>query len=169
MSLAVLKEFGTFMGRALLGASRDLAPIVSVIGLFQVLVLRQPFPELFSILAGLALVIIGLALFVVGLDIGLFPLGETLAEEFARKGSLFWLLAFSFALGTGTTVAEPALIAVTREGAKAAAEAGLIESSSLAIDRFGSVAEILPQNDWLAASGQKQPVEQAVINARKRK
>lgn len=136
MSLTILKEFGTFMGRALLGASRDLAPIITVIALFQVLVLRQPFPELISILSGLGLVIIGLALFVVGLDIGLFPLGETLAEEFARKGSLIWLLVFSFALGTGTTVAEPALIAVSREGARAAAEAGLIENISHAIDRF---------------------------------
>jgi hypothetical protein len=61
------------------------------------------------VLAGLGLVIVGLAIFVVGLDIGLFPLGETLAEEFARKGSLFWLLVFAFALGFGTTVAEPAL------------------------------------------------------------
>jgi uncharacterized membrane protein (DUF2068 family) len=136
MSITVFKEFGTFMGRALLGASRDLAPIIMVIGLFQVLVLRQPFPQLLSILGGLGLVIIGLALFVVGLDIGLFPLGETLAEEFARKGSLIWLLIFSFALGTGTTVAEPALIAVTREGAKAAAEAGLIENIPQAIERF---------------------------------
>ena len=82
------------------------------------------------------MVIVGLALFVVGLDIGLFPLGETLAEEFARKGSLFWLLLFGFALGAGTTVAEPALIAVTREGAKAAAEAGLIENISASIDRY---------------------------------
>jgi hypothetical protein len=97
--------------------------------LFQILVLRQPFPELVSVLAGLGLVIVGLALFVVGLDIGLFPLGEAVAEEFARKGSLVWLLVFAFALGFGTTVAEPALIAVTREGARAAAEAGLIENT----------------------------------------
>jgi len=124
------------LGGALLGACRDLAPIVIVIALFQTLVLRQPFPELVSVLAGLALVIVGLALFVLGLDIGLFPLGEALAEEFARKGSLFWLLVFAFALGFGTTVAEPALIAVTREGAKAAAEAGLIENIPAAIQRY---------------------------------
>ncbi len=113
-----------------------MAPIIIVIALFQVLVLHQPFPEFLSILAGLGLVIIGLALFVVGLDMGLFPLGETLAEEFARKGSLFWLLLFAFALGTGTTVAEPALIAVTREGAKAVAEAGLIDNTVSAISRY---------------------------------
>lgn len=124
------------LGAALLGACRDLAPIVVVIAVFQILVLRQPLPELFSVLAGLVLVILGLALFVLGLDIGLFPLGETLAEEFARKGSLFWLLLFAFALGFGTTVAEPALIAVTREGARAAAEAGLIASSTEAIGRY---------------------------------
>jgi hypothetical protein len=124
------------LGTSLLGACRDLAPIIGVIAVFQVLVLRQPFPELLSVLSGLLLVIVGLALFVLGLDIGLFPLGEALAEEFARKGSLFWLLLFAFALGFGTTVAEPALIAVTREGARAAAEAGLIGQDSHAIGRY---------------------------------
>ena len=124
------------LGGALLGASRDLMPIVLVISLFQLLVLRQPFPELLSVLTGLGLVILGLALFVVGLDMGLFPLGEALAEEFARKGSLFWLLFFAFTLGFGTTVAEPALIAVTREGARAAAEAGLIDNLPAAVQRY---------------------------------
>jgi len=136
MPLAILTKHSAYLGRALLGASRDLAPIIIVIALFQVLVLHQPFPDFLSILAGLGLVIVGLALFVVGLDMGLFPLGEALAEEFARKGSLFWLLLFAFALGTGTTVAEPALIAVTREGAKAVAEAGLIDDNAAAISRY---------------------------------
>ena len=124
------------LGRALLGALRDLAPIIGVIALFQVLVLQQPFPDLLSVLAGLGLVIIGLALFVIGLDIGLFPLGETLAEEFARKGSLTWLLLFSFLLGAGTTVAEPALIAITREGALAASQAGLILNTHESIAEY---------------------------------
>jgi hypothetical protein len=136
MSLAILTKFSAALGQALLGATRDLTPIITVIALFQVLVLHQPFSELSSILAGLGLVIVGLALFVVGLEIGLFPLGETMAEEFARKGSLFWLLLFAFSLGAGTTVAEPALIAVTREGAKAAAEAGLIENIPASINRY---------------------------------
>jgi len=136
MPLANLTQFSSALWQALLRASRDLAPIITVIALFQVLVLHQPFPELLSILAGLGLVIVGLALFVVGLDIGLFPLGENLAEQFARKGSIFWLLLFAFALGAGTTIAEPALIAVTREGAKAAAEAGLIENISASIERY---------------------------------
>jgi hypothetical protein len=136
MHLASLIKFSAALGHAVLGACRDLAPIVLVIAIFQLLVLRQPFADFFTILAGLGLVVIGLALFVLGLDIGLFPLGEALAEEFARKGSLFWLLVFAFTLGAGTTVAEPALIAVTREGALAASKAGLIESSPAAIERY---------------------------------
>jgi len=112
----------------MLGSCRDLAPIVGVIIVFQGLILRQPLPGLLSILAGLGLVIAGLALFVVGLELGLFPFGEALAEAFARRGSLVWLLLFAFALGFGTTVAEPALIAVTQEGAKAAAQADLIDT-----------------------------------------
>jgi hypothetical protein len=132
----ILHDLIKTIGVALLGACRDLAPIVVVIALFQILVLRQPFPELVSVLAGLGLVIVGLAFFVVGLDIGLFPLGETLAEEFAQKGSLVWLLVFAFALGFGTTVAEPALIAVTREGARAAAEAALIDNTPAVIQQY---------------------------------
>ena len=52
-------------------------------------------------IVALLLVVLGLALFVVGLEIGLFPLGESMAESFARKGSLAWLLVFAFALGFG--------------------------------------------------------------------
>ena len=78
---------------------------------------------------GVALVVIGLMLFVQGLEMGLFPIGEALAVAFARKGSLVWLLIFGFGLGFSTTVAEPALIAITREAAKVAAQAGIIASS----------------------------------------
>lgn len=136
MATTAVRNTGAAFGRALLGAARDLAPIVCVITLFQVFVIQQPFPEFLSMLSGFGLVLLGLALFVVGLEIGLFPLGETLAEEFARKGSLLWLLLFAFLLGAGTTVAEPALIAVTKEGAKAAAEEGLIANNLASIDQY---------------------------------
>ncbi len=119
-------------GRLIVGTLRDLAPIILVIVFFQTFVLEQPFPDLESVLLGLVLVMIGLALFIQGLEMGLFPLGESMAGAFARKGSLFWLLAFAFALGFGTTVAEPALIAVVSEAAAAAAEAGLIAQDGAA-------------------------------------
>jgi hypothetical protein len=112
--------------RMVAGTSRDLAPIVLVVAFFQVVVLRQPFPNLGEVLAGLVLVMLGLALFVRGLDLCLFPIGEALAASFARRGSVAWLLLFAFALGFGTTVAEPALIAVCEEAAEVMAQAGAL-------------------------------------------
>ena len=98
--------------RRIVGSVRDLAPIILVIAFFQVVVLQQPFPNLLNVVVGLVCVVIGLALFIQGLETGLFPIGEVLAQGFARKGSLVALLAFAFCLGFGATIAEPALIAV---------------------------------------------------------
>jgi len=110
-------------------SARDLVPIVAVIAFFQLLVLGQPIPNLIDLLWGVLLVVIGLSLFVQGLKLGLFPIGETMAWDFAAKGSLWWLLIFSFALGFGTTVAEPALIAIAEEAAEVAAGGGMIADS----------------------------------------
>ncbi|MBK8908251.1 MAG: DUF1538 domain-containing protein [Rhodospirillales bacterium] len=115
--------------RLLASAFRDLLPMAVVIAFFQLVVLRQPFPNLEQVIAGVVFVAMGLTLFVRGLEMGLFPLGEAMADAFARKGSLTALLAFAFALGFGTTIAEPALIAVAGEGADAAADFGAIASS----------------------------------------
>lgn len=112
--------------RLILGSLRDLAPIVLVIGFFQVFVLQQPFPDLERVIVGVVMVMLGLTLFIQGLEMGLFPIGEAMAQAFARKGSLFWLLAFAFCLGFGTTAAEPALIAVAAEAAEVMAEAGVV-------------------------------------------
>lgn len=109
------------------GTLRDLAPIVLIVAFFQLVVLRQPVDDLAGIAIGFLFVLIGLAVFIRGLEMALFPLGEALAHAFARKGSLVWLLSFAFALGFGTTVAEPALIAVSREAAEVMAAAGVID------------------------------------------
>ena len=122
---------GAVVGR-LGNALRDLAPIIGVIVFFQVVVLQQPFPDLGRVLVGLVCVVAGLVMFVQGLEMGLFPLGEAMARAFARKGSLVALLAFAFALGFGTTVAEPALIAIAAEAARVAAEAGVIAADEVA-------------------------------------
>lgn len=108
---------------------RDLAPVVLVIAFFQIIVIRQPLPEhvaLFDLLLGLIMVVVGLTLFIQGLQLGLFPVGENLAQAFARKGSVFWLVLFAFALGFGSTVAEPALIAVTAKAAEVISAASLV-------------------------------------------
>lgn len=109
---------------------RDLAPILAVITFFQLFILHEQIPDLLGLLGGLFLVAIGLTLFVYGLKIGLFPIGESMAHSFASKGSLFWILIFAFALGFGTTVAEPALIAVANEAALVAADGGLIADTA---------------------------------------
>jgi len=112
--------------RSLTDSAKDLLPIVGVIAFFQLLVLGQPIPNLLELLWGVLLVVLGLTLFVQGLKLGLFPMGENMAWDFAAKGSLLWLFLFAFALGFGTTVAEPALIAVAEEAAKVAAQGGMI-------------------------------------------
>ena len=108
------------------GSARDLAPIILVIGFFQFFILQQPLDNALALASGAVLVLLGLTLFVYGLELALFPIGESLAYALARKGSVFWLLTFSFLLGFGTTVAEPALTAVANEAAQVAAGAGAI-------------------------------------------
>ncbi|MDJ0813944.1 MAG: DUF1538 domain-containing protein [Woeseiaceae bacterium] len=105
---------------------RDLTPIIIVIGVFQIFIIRQPVDGLMSIIVGGLFVFAGLTFFIFGLRIALFPVGEGLAHSLARKGSLFWLITFAFVLGFGTTVAEPALIAVATEAAAVAAGAEVI-------------------------------------------
>ena len=122
--------------RRLAGSAQDLVPIVLVIAFFQIVVLQQPFPNLWNVLAGLACVVVGLALFIQGLESGLFPIGEALAQGFARRGSVIALLVFAFCLGFGATVAEPALIAVAGEAASVASEAGAIQDSDSARDSY---------------------------------
>ena len=121
---------------ALLGSFRDLLPIVLVILFFQVFVLQQVPDNLPQIFTGLVFVVLGLTFFIFGLEQGLFPIGESMAKAFANKGNLFWLLVFAFSLGFGTTIAEPALIAVADEASRVAADAGLIDASEPAMEKY---------------------------------
>lgn len=115
--------------KALLGSCKDLLPIILVIAFFQFVVLQQPMPNVGDILVGLMLVVLGLTFFIYGLEMGLFPIGESMAQAFAKKGSISWLLTFAFCLGFGTTVAEPSLIAVAKEAAIVAASGGIISDT----------------------------------------
>jgi hypothetical protein len=108
-------------GEPLWQSFRDLLPIILVVAVFQLLIFQQPLDNVVQLLVGLVLVVLGLTLFIVGLDMGLFPVGESMAHSFARKGSIAWLVAFAFSLGFGTTIAEPALIAVAGKAGELAA------------------------------------------------
>ena len=120
----------------LLNSLRDLLPVILVVSTFQLLVIQQPLPDLARLLLGLLFVVIGLSLFVKGLEMGLFPIGQSMAQSFAHRGSLLWLLLFGFALGFGTTVAEPALIAIADEAAEIAATGHLIPDSNQAMESY---------------------------------
>ena len=108
---------------AALATLRDVLPIAVVLIGFQLLVLRRTIPNFRRLLAGFAYVLVGLTLFLVGLEEALFPLGETMAEQLTSlrvgdggTGSWLdygWVYAFAAAVGFATTVAEPALIAVS--------------------------------------------------------
>ena len=122
----------------MLDSLRDLAPIILVVAFFQIFVLQQPPENVFSLLTGTLFVILGLTFFIYGLEMGLFPIGESMAHAFARKGSVLWLLIFAFALGFGTTVAEPALIAISEEASEVAAEAGQIAATEDAMENYAT-------------------------------
>ena len=116
-------------GHTALGLVRDVLPIAAILIGFQVLVLRRPILNPARVGLGLVLVLLGLALFLEGLELALFPLGRLMAEQLTAPAFLFgegteaivefawsdylWVYIFAGAIGFATTVAEPALIAVS--------------------------------------------------------
>jgi hypothetical protein len=126
------------LAKATLGSLKDLAPILLVVAFFQIIVIQQVPDNLPEIALGIVFVLLGLTFFVNGLETGLFPIGETLAHSFAKKGSVTWLLIFAFCLGFGTTIAEPALIAVAYEAAVIAAAGGFIEATEEAQKNYAT-------------------------------
>lgn len=133
-----MNTLGKWAWKKLSASARDLFPIVAVVAGFQIFVLQQSVPNMLNILIGMLFVLLGLTLFMQGLEAGLFPIGESMATAFARKGSVFWLLTFSFALGFSTTVAEPALIAVAKEAAEIAGQAGLLSPGTEARESYAT-------------------------------
>ena len=96
----------------LLSSIRDVLPVVAVILVFYLAVLRIPIPKFGRRAAGFGLVVLGLYVFVIGLELGLFPIGESLAIELAASRNFWLIYSFAFAVGFATTVAEPALTAI---------------------------------------------------------
>lgn len=131
---ATIKKLTKF----LIDSMRDLAPIVLVILFFQLFIIQQPLPNIGQVIIGVVFVLFGLTFFIHGLEQGLFPIGETMAHAFAKKGSVVWLMIFAFSLGFGTTIAEPALIAIAAEAAKVAADGQMIEASEAAMHEYAT-------------------------------
>jgi nitrogen regulatory protein PII len=118
-----------FFLRLLKESFRDLIPIVLVILIFQLGILQVVPEGWVATTIGMVIVGIGLAIFLQGLEIGIFPVGEKLASDFAHSGSTFWILIFAFAIGFGTTIAEPALAVIADKAA--AISSGRIDANTL--------------------------------------
>jgi hypothetical protein len=83
-------------------------------------VIRKRIPRLAMVTFGFVLVIVGLYAFVVGLKLGLFPIGERMAEQLIGHDRIVFVYLFAFAIGFATTMAEPALIAIGKKAEEAA-------------------------------------------------
>jgi hypothetical protein len=120
-------EFIYDLGKTLLSTCRDVLPIIILITVFQLLILRQPFPQLRRLIIGGIYVVIGLALFLAGLEKALFPLGKIMATQLSDPAFIYgtreaaalidwtaygWVYLFAAMIGFATTIAEPSLIAV---------------------------------------------------------
>jgi len=105
----------------------DILPIAIILFGFQFLVIRKRVKDLKKVLTGMFYVLIGITFFLVGLEEALFPIGRSMAKQLTDPAFLqsvrlttgalqwqdyYWVYLFAFAIGAGTTVAEPALIAV---------------------------------------------------------
>lgn len=105
----------------------DILPIALIIFGFQFLVIRKRIQNLKKVLTGMLYVLIGITFFLLGLEQALFPVGRSMAAQLTNPDFLqtvrltvgelqwqdyYWVYIFAFAIGAGTTIAEPALIAV---------------------------------------------------------
>lgn len=104
----------------------DILPIVLIIFGFQFLALRKRLAHARRVISGFMLVWLGLSFFLVGLEQALFPVGTLMAEQLIGHNATgtgtpevqpwtdyYWVYLFAFAIGASTTIAEPALIAVS--------------------------------------------------------
>lgn len=105
----------------------DILPIAIIIFGFQFLVIRKRVKNLKNVLMGMLYVLVGITFFLLGLEEALFPVGRSMASQLTNPEFLqsvrisvgelqwqdyYWVYIFAFAVGAGTTIAEPALIAV---------------------------------------------------------
>ncbi len=153
----------------------DLMPILAVIFIFQYLVIRRPIPHLKRALLGLVLVFLGLALFLFGLEMALFPLGAMMAEQLTSPAFLptvteglerhwthyYWVYLFAFAIGASTTIAEPALIAVSVKAGEASG--GIIDPFVLRVAVAIGMAVGITLGSWRIITGV--PLHYMVIGA----
>ena len=115
--------------RFIAASAIDVLPVMIFLFAFQRLIIGDPIPNWRRIVIGFVFVVVGLGLFLVGLEQTLFQLGRLMAQQLTDPGFLqevtgklpaelnwpdyYWVYLFALAIGISTTLAEPALIAVS--------------------------------------------------------
>lgn len=139
---------------------RDLLPIILVIMFFQLAIIQSVPDNWLSTAIGLGIVGVGLAIFLLGLEVGIFPVGEGLATEFARKDSTILIVIFAFMIGFGTTIAEPALIVIAQKAASISS--GRIDATTLRLVVAFSVGFAIVIGVWRIIKGH--PIHYYIIS-----
>jgi hypothetical protein len=121
-------ELLTTFFNSLSSTVKDVLPVVFLLIFFQLVILRKPLLNWKRIVTGFVFVLVGLAFFLNGLETALFPIGRTMARQLSAPQFVFgsqtapagaawhayaWVYVFGALIGFATTVAEPALIAVS--------------------------------------------------------
>jgi len=122
----MIETLYTGLGTLLITAL-DVMPIVLVVLVFQLFVIRRPFPHWKRAAAGFGYIVVGLVVFLEGLDMALFPLGTMMADQLTAPSFIYgagavpdtvrwhdylWVYVFAAAIGFASSIAEPAVIAV---------------------------------------------------------
>ena len=146
----------------------DAAPILVILVGFQYFVIQRKLHNLRQIIIGFAYILVGLSLFIVGLEQALFPLGKTMAAQLVNTALLegqggvldwkdyIWVYVFAAAIGFSTTIAEPALIAVSLKAEEISG--GAIQSWGLRIVVAIGVAMGVAVGSYRIISGTPLPI-----------
>ncbi len=157
-------SFLTDFIQILLQTVRDVMPILLLIVFFQLVVLKQPIPNLKNVIIGGIYVIFGLTFFLLGLEKALFPIGEIMATQLSAPSfvsnngaseitwiSYYWIYIFAALIGFSTTIAEPSLIAVAMKANEVSA--GTISQWGLRITVAVGVAIALTVGTFRIVTG----------------
>jgi hypothetical protein len=141
--MELIREILVFLARSAI----DILPITLFLFIFHRVVLQRRFTNLRQIVFGFCFVVAGLGIFLLGLEKALFPLGRMMAAQLTERAlssadavvhwpDFYLVYLFAFAVGFGTTIAEPALLAVAIKAREVSG--GAIQVSALrAVVAFG--------------------------------
>lgn len=99
----------SYIGRMFKDQLKACLPIVLYLLFFLLVVFRGEMTNPISFIPGILFVLVGLMFFMEGLRLGLMPFAETIGNTLPKKATIYTLLGFTFLVGVGATLAEPAI------------------------------------------------------------